>query len=144
MNMALTDNSMGAGRVKITDAKFFPEVPAYWKPIDMTIYHLLAPDADDYIRKYVLNGLYVIASVGLYDDREWLHISFSRKSRIPSYEDIQRVRRDFIGEDKKCFMVFPKKEHYVNIHPYCLHLWYCEDAAIPDFEVEIPGIGKSI
>ena len=144
MNICLTDKSMGIGRVKIQDAKFFPEVPSYYKLIDMTVYHLLAKDADDYIKKYEWNGLSIIVSVGLYNNKEWLHVSFARKSRIPDYNDIQRVRRDFIGEDKKCFMVFPKEENYVNIHKYCLHLWYSEDADIPDFEVEIPGIGKSI
>lgn len=131
-------------RVKIKDAKFYPKIPNYWKETKLNIYNLLSSNASDYIRSYNFNGIYVIASPAKYDGQEWLHISFSRKSRIPDYKDIQLVRKDFIGKDKKCFMVFPSEEHYVNIAENCLHLWYSEENTVPDFDVEIEGIGRSI
>lgn len=89
---------------------------------------------------YDFNGLHVIVSPARYEGTEWLHVSFSRKSRIPDYKDIQLVRKDFIGTDKKSIMVFPNEEHYVNIAKYCLHLWYSAENPIPDFDADICGM----
>lgn len=80
------------------------------------------------------NGLCVIASVENHNGTEWLHVSFSRKSRIPDYKDIQLIKKHFFGEDKKAIMIFPEKEHYINIHPFCLHLFYSEDNPLPNFD----------
>ena len=127
-------------RVKISEAQFFPKVPNYWKESKVNIYNILAKDADEYIRSYNFNGLYVVVSPAKYKGTEWLHVSFSRKSKIPDYKDIQLVRKDFIGTDKKSIMVFPEEEHYVNIAKHCLHLWYSADNPIPDFDVDLGGV----
>ncbi len=134
-----TDDGIIA-RVKIADALFFPNPPSYWIESKLNIYNILSKDADQYIRSYDFNGLHVIVSSAKYQGAEWLHVSFSRKSRIPDYKDIQLVRKDFIGTDKKSIMVFPDEEHYVNIAKYCLHLWYSADNPIPDFDCEIGGV----
>lgn len=95
---------------------------------------------DDYADVYHYNGLNVIVSAEIKSDGlEWLHVSFSRTSRIPDYKDIQMVKRDFIGNDKKAIMVFPDEDHYVNNHPYCLHLWYSADNPLPEFSTMIGG-----
>jgi hypothetical protein len=127
-------------RVKISEAQFFPKLPNYWKQTKVSIYNIISKDADDYIRSYDFNGLHVIASPTKYNGMEWLHVSFSRKSRIPDYKDIQLVRKDFIGTDKKSIMVFPSEEHYVNFAKYCLHLWYSAENPIPDFDVDLGGM----
>lgn len=71
------------------------------------------------------------------DGRRWHHVSLSRASRLPSYEDVLLVRRLFIGECAECYQVFPPAARHVNVHPYCLHLWRCLDApagvVLPDF-----------
>lgn len=126
--------------VKISEAKFFPDVPNYWKPTKVSIYNIISKDADNYIRSYDFSGIHVICSPVKYNGTEWLHVSFSRKSRIPDYKDIQLVRKDFIGTDKKSIMVFPDKEHYVNIAENCLHLWYSAENPIPGFDVDLCGI----
>ncbi len=79
--------------------------------------------------------LFVIFSIDKeLDNKYWLHVSFSRKNRIPDYDDIIRIKKHFIGENKKAIMIFPEKENHVNLHPYCLHLWSClETDNIPDF-----------
>ena len=46
--------------------------------------------------------------------------------------------------DKKSIMVFPSEDHYVNLAKHCLHLWYSKSNPIPDFDVEMPGLGRSI
>lgn len=131
-------------RVSVKEAEFFPTVPSYWKESKLSIYSILTDDAEDYIKIYEFNGLRVIVSAMKYDGNEWLHVSFSRKSRIPDYKDIQLVRKDFIGTDKKSIMVFPDEEHYVNFATTCLHLWYSKTNPIPDFDIEIEGLGRMI
>lgn len=139
-NNTLGTSSGTVERVRIDEAEYFPDVPNYWKQTRISIYNILAKDAEDYIRCYDFNGLHVIVSSAKYNGVEWLHVSFSRRSRIPDYKDIQLVRKDFIGTDKKSIMVFPEESHYVNIAETCLHLWYSEKNPIPDFDVEICGI----
>ena len=139
-NATMGTDDGNIARVKISDAQFFPKPPSYWKESKLNLYNILSKDASEYIRSYDFNGLHVIASPAKYKGVEWLHVSFSRKSRIPDYKDIQLVRKDFIGTDKKSIMVFPDEAHYVNIAKYCLHLWYSAANPIPDFDVEIMGM----
>jgi len=127
-------------RVKIKDAKFFPNPPSFWKKSITLLYKMLSDDCDDYMDSWTYKGLRVVASVATYDGQEWLHVSFSRPNRIPDYNDIQLVKNNFIGEDRKAIMVWPEKEHYVNQHPYCLHLWQSEVNPLPVFDVEMNGI----
>lgn len=68
------------------------------------------------------------------DGKKWIHVSLSRKSRVPTYAEIAIVKRIFIGRDKKAVQVFAPESQHVNIHPYCLHLWHCVDGdPLPDF-----------
>lgn len=141
----LSECHNGIRRVKCTDAEYFPNPPSFWRESKISLYRLLSEMWSDYIKVYEYNGLRVVASVCVYpDNKEWLHISFSRAKRMPDYKDIKMVRDHFIGEDKKCFMVFPNKDHYVNIHENCLHLWYTKESGIPDFDVKLDGIGPSV
>lgn len=68
------------------------------------------------------------------DGRRWLHVSVSRPSRLPSWEDLREVKDTFIGRDRKAIQVLPPASEYVNIHPHVLHLWACvDDDGLPDF-----------
>ena len=83
---------------------------------------------------YMNNGLLVIRGGEIHEGKRWIHVSVSRKKRLPTYEELARIKRDFIGDDKKAIMVLPEAEHHVNIHPYCLHLFHCEDGdGLPEF-----------
>lgn len=79
--------------------------------------------------------LFVICSVGVEaDGRRWRHVSMSYRNRLPSYEDLKLVKDAFIGADRWAVQVFPKASEHVNIMPFCLHLWSCEEQGIlPDF-----------
>ena len=92
-----------------------------------------AQDGSAWINKTL--GLRVIESWNKeLDGKTWHHVSVSRKSRLPSYEDLCFVKKVFIGEDKTAYQIFAKKSDHVNIHPYCLHLWHCVDGDVtPDF-----------
>jgi hypothetical protein len=81
----------------------------------------------------------VIESVAVEkDDRRWLHVSVSKpkKTKMPTYEDIQTARKLFIGEHRECYQVFPTADRYVNVNPV-LHLFCCLDqpeGVLPPFE----------
>lgn len=83
------------------------------------------------------NGLLVIASALIEDDgKRWLHVSLSRRTRLPSWADMHYVKDQFIGRQNKAIQVFPPAREYVNTHPNCLHLFRCLDGdGIPDFRV---------
>lgn len=116
--------------IKIEDASFFPAPnPLVFKEVNNPLFN------NEYGKAWTSsNGLLVICTAGEYDDgNEWLHVSFSRKSRTPTYDDVTLVKRYFVGEDKKAVMVWPDKEHYVNLHPNCLHLFYSAKNPLPEF-----------
>lgn len=80
-------------------------------------------------------GLFVMVSGAVeLDGRRWIHVSVSRRDRLPSYDDLALVKRAFIGDERKALQVFaPSSEHY-NLHAFCLHLWCCLDGdGLPDF-----------
>ncbi len=72
-------------------------------------------------------GLGVIFSAGM----GWEHVSVSRKSKVPSYEDMCWIKDQF-WNDRDCVMqlMVPKKDH-VNVHSHCLHLWRPLNQEIP-------------
>jgi hypothetical protein len=85
-----------------------------------------------------LGGLYVMVSGRTEQDgRRWLHVSYSRRDKIPDYRDTTLVKETFIGKDRYAYAVYPTAKDHVNIARYCLHLWCCIDApdgmALPDF-----------
>lgn len=109
-------------------------------PIEWDFVKYFGPGAAYYNSK---NHLRVIITppVVQADGKEWLHVSLSRAKRLPSWPDIKSVKDHFIGKDKVAIQVFPKASSYVNIHPFCLHLWSCMDeTAIPEFSGVIEGV----
>lgn len=79
-------------------------------------------------RAFAGRGMAVIITVDSIRDpdgveQEWLHLSISRKSKMPEYADLQMVQRFFLDEGKPAYQVFPKKSEHRNLHNFCLHLW---------------------
>lgn len=77
------------------------------------------------------SGLRVLVSTAPYEDREWMHVSLSRKDRLPSYADLQYVKEVVIGNDRWAAQLFPPRTDHVNLHQFCLHLWVPLDGALP-------------
>lgn len=70
------------------------------------------------------------------DGKVWLHVSVSRKDRIPSWEDLVSIKNIFIGKDEKAVQVLPPTKEHVDINPNVLHLYRCLDGdPLPDFRV---------
>ena len=53
----------------------------------------------------------------------WEHVSVSLRNRCPTWDEMCLVK-DIFWRDDECVVQFhPPKSEYVNLHPYCLHLW---------------------
>lgn len=108
-------------------------LPADWRMVEARA------DGVKYQRR---DGLSVIISGGSEQDgRRWLHVSCATPTRLPSWAQVTQVKEMFIGAEKKAIQVLPPKSEYVNIHPYCLHLWHCVDGdPLPDFTHGLPTL----
>lgn len=84
--------------------------------------------------QHLLSGLRVIESgPEEFGEKRWYHVSFSFPNITPSYDDLDLVRRTFIGIKCESFQIFPRSEEYINIHPHTLHLYHCLDGELfPD------------
>lgn len=81
-------------------------------------------------------GMSVIWSIATeQDERIWLHVSVARPARLPSYSDMARVKRLFIGPDQFAYSVWAADTEHVSIHDNCLHLWHplTGELPLPDF-----------
>ncbi len=56
------------------------------------------------------------------DGGKW-HLSISTASASPSYKEIKEARYKFMPNDIYVAQIFPPKEEFINLHPYCHHLW---------------------
>lgn len=114
------------------------EVPGGFTCIDVVNYYEIVGAA-------FIHGdrdLKVMASISVREDgKTWLHVSMSRKKRVPSYKDMQKIKAVFVGLDNYAYEVFPPAKFHVNIHKYCRHFWspvgHCP---LPEFSTEFEGI----
>ena len=67
--------------------------------------------------------LRVMASQGDVTGVAWEHVSVSTKSRCPTWKEMCWVKGLFFEDEEVVIQYHPRKSDYVNMHPYCLHLW---------------------
>ena len=81
------------------------------------------------------NGLAVIISCCVESDgKNWVHLSVSRKNSIPTWGELVDVKEIFLGKNAVAIQVLPPRSEWVNVHPFCLHLYQClDDRPVPDF-----------
>lgn len=63
--------------------------------------------------------LVVIAS----DWGKWQHVSVSLSNRCPNWREMCFIKDLFWEEEEECIQFHPKKSEYVDMFPYCLHIW---------------------
>jgi hypothetical protein len=51
------------------------------------------------------------------------HLSISTYNQLPSYKEIKQARYAYCPNEIYMAEIFPPKEEFVNLHPYCRHLW---------------------
>lgn len=62
---------------------------------------------------------------------EFEHLSVSTPVKTPTWEQMCKMKEIFWKDDEVCMQLHPKKEEYVNNHPYCLHIWRPKEKEIP-------------
>jgi hypothetical protein len=72
-------------------------------------------------------------------DHEWKHISVSLPDRCPTWSEMCMIKDLFWDEDETVIQYHPKKSEYVNVHKYCLHLWWHKDIILPPTEFVGPA-----
>lgn len=85
------------------------------------------------------NGAFIIPSprdrekmmVIISDGLGWEHVSVSRKDRTPTWEEMCFIKNLVFEEDETVIQYHPAKKDYINVHPYCLHLWKPLEANLP-------------
>ena len=67
------------------------------------------------------------------DENGWEHVSFSPKNnKMPSWEDMCKLKDLFWDEEEEVIQIFPKKSEYVNLKENCLHLWRNKKIELPE------------
>ena len=61
----------------------------------------------------------------------WDHVSVSNRSRCPTWPEMCQIKDIFFRENECCVEYHPAKKDYVNIHPFCLHIWKPQKAELP-------------
>lgn len=112
--------------------------PNYWRKLPDQEY---PPDSGNFAStqwKHKLADLYVLRSISKMENGEhWIHVSVSRRDRLPNWDEVVKVKNEFIGEFKEVIHMIPSKKDHVNIHSYCLHLW---SPAKVDPKLELPNL----
>jgi hypothetical protein len=86
-----------------------------------------------YIHLFVPMSVILSDAVEL-DGKRWRHFSMARADRIPTWEELVAMKELFLGAESRALQVIAPRSEWVNIHPYCLHLFVCLDGAVtPDF-----------
>lgn len=91
---------------------------------------------DDYGRFWLRSdqGVPLLVLVGPGSDEiPWEHVSVSipRAKRCPTWEEMCWIKSLFFRDDEVCVQYHPSAAEYVNVHPYCLHLWKPLAAELP-------------
>ena len=72
----------------------------------------------------------------------WEHVSASYATRCPTWEEMCMIKEIFWDDSEVVMQLHPEKVEYVNLHPYCLHLWKPMDQKIPTPPSFMVGVKK--
>ena len=102
---------------------------AYRLKDDERRYYGVNSDGGNGIFKVFVGGksFRVIASNG----GGWEHVSVSRRNRCATWEEMCAIKDMFFDPEEVVVQYHPKKSEYVNMHPYCLHMWRPTEGEIP-------------
>lgn len=95
-------------------------------------------DGGNGIFKVFVNGksFMVIASNG----GGWEHVSVSRPNHCPTREEMCAIKDMFFEPEEVAIQYHPRHSEYVNLHPYCLHIWRPIGKDIPTPPIGYVGI----
>ena len=61
----------------------------------------------------------------------WDHVSVSGRKRCPSWGEMCEIKDIFFRKNKCCVEYHPAEADYVNVHPFCLHIWKPQKKEMP-------------
>jgi len=61
----------------------------------------------------------------------WDHVSVSLNNRCPNWDEMSLVKRAFFKPNEVAYQLHPSEDEYINIMPYCLHIWRHHTHEIP-------------
>jgi len=104
-----------------------PALPATWE--------ILKRSPDGYLAAHNFTRQSVIVSEAVeLDGKRWVHLSTAFPSRLPTWAELVKTKELFLGEESRALQIVAPRSEWVNIHPYCLHLFVCLDGDVtPDF-----------
>jgi hypothetical protein len=56
------------------------------------------------------------------------HLSLSHPKRLPTWAELGEAREELLPAEIHLCIPHPPKEFWVNLHPYCLHLYEIQDS----------------
>ena len=98
--------------------KFRIPVPSF---MDIPFYE--ETDEHGYYATGVFRVGTIVILVSHNDDEGGWHLSMSHKNTMPTYEEMKDFRYKFLPNGINACEIFPPREKFVNIHPFCRHLW---------------------
>jgi hypothetical protein len=110
-------------------AKYIPRpTPSFWHRVQV------AEDGISYQRDDRRMSVIISGSVEA-DGKRWVHFSVARPDRLPAWDELVRVKEQFLGAETTAIQVFAPRSKWINIHERCFHLWVCAEVApvVPDF-----------
>ena len=99
---------------------------------ELMIYGTNGDSGNGIFKLYVNNRSFrVIASNG----GGWDHVSVSpcntKRQSCPTWDEMCTIKDLFFDPEETVVQYHPPKSDYVNMHPYCLHLWRPHATEIP-------------
>lgn len=76
-------------------------------------------------------NLTCVAYNGAMDGWEHVSVSVAGKNRTPNWNEMCFVKNAFWDEDDTVIQFHPAKNDYVNMHPFCLHLFRPSNGEFP-------------
>lgn len=68
----------------------------------------------------------IVLPAGVQRDGRW-HISVAHRMRLPSWEELSIAHVRLCPQDTDFIMAFPRREIWMNMHEFVLHLWEVRD-----------------
>ena len=89
---------------------------------------------------YGNNGLFLVSTftgteltVIASDQMGWDHVSVSTKYRVPTWDEMEYIKRMFWEKESTVFQFHPPVSKYINNCVNCLHMWRNQKS-----EIELP------
>lgn len=70
--------------------------------------------------RHLLSMLIVSESIHEHNGQRWLHITISHTARVPTWQEIKRVKSIWIGDNRVAYHVLPSASTYDD---GSFHLW---------------------